>query len=211
MPDPLDPTAQVILDAAESLFARQGFAATTVKQLGARAGVTPALLYYYFRDKDGLYEAVLERILGQLAGAAGERLGTAPSPQQAVRSIVALQAEILTARPDAARLILRELVDHEARHAGPVASAFVTTAFRGLCDAIRAGQAAGHFRRDLRPEHAALSTIAQVVYAFLARPLFLSQRGDGSGLAGPDALREFGAHAADFAVAALAATREPAR
>ena len=41
------PTQDLILDAAERLFARQGFTATTIKQIGRAASVNPALLYYY--------------------------------------------------------------------------------------------------------------------------------------------------------------------
>jgi len=48
------PTRDLILDAAEQLFAAQGFTATTIKQIGRAAGVNSALLYYYFADKDRL-------------------------------------------------------------------------------------------------------------------------------------------------------------
>ena len=63
-----DPTSSQdsILDAAEQLFARQGFTATTVKQIGKEAAVNPALLYYYYDSKETLYRAMLQRILGQL-------------------------------------------------------------------------------------------------------------------------------------------------
>ena len=202
---PNPPTPDAILDAAEHLFARQGFAAASVKQLGAAAGVNPALLYYYFGDKVGLYEAVLERILGRVAAAAVERLEHAPSPAEAVREIVRVQVRVLVERPQAARLLLRELVDHEAEHAVPAAATFVATAFEGLCAAIRAGQARGDFRPDLRPEYAAYSTVAQVAYVVAARPLFTGRLGERSGLVGDDDVRAVGEHAAAFAVAALAA------
>jgi AcrR family transcriptional regulator len=45
------PTQDLILDAAERLFARQGFTATTIKQIGKEAAVNPALLYYYYVSK----------------------------------------------------------------------------------------------------------------------------------------------------------------
>ena len=62
MAEPLISTRDSILDAAEALFARQGFDATTIKDIGTAAGVNAALLYYYFTDKATLYEAVLRRM-----------------------------------------------------------------------------------------------------------------------------------------------------
>lgn len=64
----LDPEArrEQILDAAVACIAEQGFGATT-RELARRAGVTQALLYQYFANKQALTEAVYERIfLGRL-------------------------------------------------------------------------------------------------------------------------------------------------
>ena len=51
---PRKESKEIILDAAEALFASRGFDATTIKQIGTRAKVNPALLYYYFGDKKAL-------------------------------------------------------------------------------------------------------------------------------------------------------------
>lgn len=203
MPPP-DSTRELILDAAEELFARQGYAATTVKQLGAAAGVNPALLYYYFGDKSGVYEAVLRRLLDHIATTASARLEGA-FPEEAVRRVVRVQAQVLTTRPHAARLLLRELVDHEAAHAAPAAAGFVQQAFERLVAAIRAGQACGVFRRDLRPEFAAISTVGQLVYMVAARPIFVPNLGEECGLADDAGVHAFGEHAAEFALSALRA------
>jgi AcrR family transcriptional regulator len=50
-----------ILDAAESLFASHGFAATSLRSITARAGVNLAAVNYHFRSKDDLFAAVLLR------------------------------------------------------------------------------------------------------------------------------------------------------
>jgi AcrR family transcriptional regulator len=47
-------TRQQILDAARELFAEKGFERTTMRAVGERAGVDPALISYWFRSKDGL-------------------------------------------------------------------------------------------------------------------------------------------------------------
>ncbi|HEX6866927.1 MAG TPA: TetR/AcrR family transcriptional regulator [Caulobacteraceae bacterium] len=52
---------QVILDAAEGLFARHGFYGVTIRQVAAEAGVDTALIHYYFGAKRELFDAVFLR------------------------------------------------------------------------------------------------------------------------------------------------------
>ena len=59
-------TKDRILDAAEGLFARQGFSATSLRAITAEAGVNLAAVNYHFGSKDGLLEAVFGRRLGPL-------------------------------------------------------------------------------------------------------------------------------------------------
>ena len=70
-----------ILETAFPLFARQGYAGTTTRELAAAAGVTEPILYRHFPSKEALFEAVFdgaeERILASLAEAAGEARGAA--------------------------------------------------------------------------------------------------------------------------------------
>ncbi len=49
-----------LLVAATRLFARTGYAATSVREIVEAAGVTKPVLYYYFQSKEGLYLAILE-------------------------------------------------------------------------------------------------------------------------------------------------------
>ena len=51
---------QAMLDAARELFAERGFDRTTMRAVGTRAGVHPALIYHYCGDKDGRLAAVVE-------------------------------------------------------------------------------------------------------------------------------------------------------
>lgn len=55
-----------LLDAATELFAQRGVAATPIKTIATHAGVTPALVHYYFRDRDQLLDAVVDERLQPL-------------------------------------------------------------------------------------------------------------------------------------------------
>jgi AcrR family transcriptional regulator len=54
-------TRNVILDAAESLMVREGYAAVTSRRVAALAGVNSALVYYYFETMEGLFIALFRR------------------------------------------------------------------------------------------------------------------------------------------------------
>jgi TetR/AcrR family transcriptional regulator len=49
-----------LLEAATALFAEKGYATTSVREIVARAGVTKPVLYYYFGNKEGLLQAILD-------------------------------------------------------------------------------------------------------------------------------------------------------
>ncbi|MEL1263737.1 TetR/AcrR family transcriptional regulator [Pseudoxanthomonas putridarboris] len=57
-----------LLDAALACFVRQGIAATSLRDIASEAGVTPALVHYYFGDKAQLQQAVVaERLMPVVA------------------------------------------------------------------------------------------------------------------------------------------------
>jgi TetR/AcrR family transcriptional regulator len=69
-----------LLASATELFSRKGYAATTVREIVAQAGVTKPVLYYYFRSKEGIYlDLMREPIRGffEHIGSAIDEEGTA--------------------------------------------------------------------------------------------------------------------------------------
>src|SRR6266540_1172998 len=68
-----------ILAAATRAFARAGFAATSLDDIAAQAGVSRAILYRHFDSKTDLYRAVLDRACTRLADAVGTSDFTAAS------------------------------------------------------------------------------------------------------------------------------------
>ncbi len=51
---------RTLLLAGINLFAEKGYASTSVREIVASAGVTKPVLYYYFRNKEGLFQAILD-------------------------------------------------------------------------------------------------------------------------------------------------------
>ncbi len=194
-----------ILDAAEELFAARGFADTTIKQIGARAGVNPALLYYYYDGKETLYREMLRRLLTGFASGATRGLGDVSDPDEAIRRFTVVQAELVLAHPRFPTLLFREMIDHQARHAEQGVVEAIAGLFKRLCDLVEGGQRSGHFRADVDPRFAAISVISQIAYFALARPAIGIILGHGAGKLPDDVMRSFAQHAGRFSVAALSA------
>jgi AcrR family transcriptional regulator len=122
-----------ILDAATRAFARSGFAATSLDDVAAEAGITRVILYRHFESKAGMYRAVLDRACTRLAAT----VGTGDYGEDAVAALVRAAA----AGPDAFRLLFR----HAAREpefrdqADALAAASAEVARRDLAGQIPAG------------------------------------------------------------------------
>lgn len=200
---PTSATRDAILDAAIRCFASRGYAATTIKDLAAEAQVNSALLYYYFVDKQSLYRETLRHIAERLSENAGRRLDEDMLPDEAIRRFVTQQAEFLIANPHVPRLLLREMLEHTGTQAEDAIVTLIGGVFTTLCDVIRRGQNEGIFRTDMEPRYAAISTVSLVAYFVIARPVVGVALGDGIGGPGEERTREYGRHAAEFAVSAL--------
>jgi AcrR family transcriptional regulator len=202
VPDDEAETAVAILDAAERLFAQQGFAATTIKQLGAAAGVNPALIYYYFGSKEELYRRLLMHLFSTMARRGSERMAAATSPEAAVRALLGVQSEVMREHPSVPRLMAREMADHGAEHAQEGFTQLAATAFARLLAFIQEGQRAGVFRDDLDARFAAISSISLIPYFHIFKPavgILLGGTGDPT----PEQADAYALHAAEFALAAL--------
>lgn len=59
----------LILDAAQVLFARDGFGSTGIRAIAAEVGISEATIYHYFRSKEGIMDAIINRVsAGQMRG-----------------------------------------------------------------------------------------------------------------------------------------------
>lgn len=56
-----------LIKEATSLFAEKGYSATSVREIVERAGVTKPVLYYYFKNKEGMFYAILEEAYADLS------------------------------------------------------------------------------------------------------------------------------------------------
>jgi AcrR family transcriptional regulator len=96
-----------LLRAAATAFARGGFAATSMDDVAAEAGVTRLIVYRHFDSKEELYRAVLEQVADRMRGRFVDGLSQAPRRGFVVDAMLAVARE----NPDGFRL----LTGHAAR------------------------------------------------------------------------------------------------
>src|SRR6202012_355191 len=81
-------TRRNILDVATQEFSAMGLAGARVDAIAERTNTTKRMLYYYFGSKEGLYEAVLEKVYGDIRSLEQELQVSGMSPADGLRSLV---------------------------------------------------------------------------------------------------------------------------
>lgn len=101
---------QSILDAAEKLFLEKGFAATSTTQIAKEVGCNQALVHYYFRTKDNLFNRIFEKKFGDFFQVIFDTNQLAQlSFSQKIRHICESHFDLLNENPKIPMLILNEL------------------------------------------------------------------------------------------------------
>jgi TetR/AcrR family transcriptional regulator len=161
-----------ILAAAEEQFARSGYVATRLDDVAEAMDMTGAALFYYFRDKGALYDAMMENAFAKLAERLGEVLSAQTSIAQRIERAVEVWIDTVVARPSLARLILRHIADseqHPERRIYPASDSFLRMTFALFEHGRRTGEL--NPIHD-HPYHAASAIIGSTIfYASALAPL----------------------------------------
>jgi len=100
---------RALLEAAERVFAEQGFAGATTAAIARSAGVPKANLHYYFATKEGLYRAVIERTLNAWLDAASS-FDASEDPREALSAYISAKMELAREMPLASRIWSAEIM-----------------------------------------------------------------------------------------------------
>jgi len=156
-----------ILEAAEAVFAEEGYDRARLEDVARRVGIRRASLLYHFRDKSSLYAAVTASMGEDLARRFRRALDAGGSPGMRIERTVDEWLDYAAERPALVRIMLRELADGASEHARPFAEQALTV-MNAVRHVIAEGQAAG----SLRPAEG-----LQVLSAVLGASTFLMRFG----------------------------------
>jgi AcrR family transcriptional regulator len=178
------PPREKILDAAEELFARRGFAGVGLSEIAEAVALGKSTLFHHFRSKAQLYAAVVERILGEIEERATRALAAGGSPIARFDRWMDTIIDLLGERPSYSRLLLRSLFEDDelsgALEEERLANERLARVLEGMGNVLREGMANGEIRAASIP-HTLQTLIGIVIYHFasgdfgaelLRRPLF---------------------------------------
>lgn len=109
---PAADSREALLNAALREFAARGYKGATIKHIAAGAGISPALLYHYYRDKKDLFRAVIARLADQLLDTPGLTAGSSDDLASVLGSFVEGYLTIIQ-QPETLALVRLGLQDSE--------------------------------------------------------------------------------------------------
>jgi TetR/AcrR family transcriptional regulator len=160
-----DPEATkiAILKAAEAEFARHGLRGARTEAIAAQMGVTKAMIYYYFKSKEGLYEAVLKQAFSELSHLIAELHLDRLPPERALERFFQVFLAFASRNPHLPRMFCHDGVENQGEY---YKRSGILTLFRTLVAILERGVDAGVFRQ-LNPWHVAIDTIGISVFYFV--------------------------------------------
>ena len=163
-----------ILRAARKVFTENGFAGARMQAIAREAGVNKALLHYYFRSKEKLYQAVLKQILTQVWETIRREMGAGEKAQgieEIIHTVVSAYIRTLKGNPDFPCIML-----HEISSGGkniPVILSELFSTFGDIFSRIMAGVAKSMSEgrlKPMEPVHIVMNLVGMIISTFLAKP-----------------------------------------
>lgn len=192
-----------ILHAAAREFAAQGIAGGRTDAIAREAKVNKALLYYYFKDKETLYGAVLENAFSGLKSNVFEVLDGPLPPREKILAYVGAYFDFIASNQLYPRLMQREMMrarEGESKIIDKLVKAYIQPIFVRVNQVLQEGIAKGEFR-PVKTEHFVPSMVAMIVFYFSSAPMM--QKIIGFNPLSPQRIAERRAAVLDFISAAL--------
>jgi AcrR family transcriptional regulator len=139
-----DERRRQIMDAALSVFAEKGLAATMMSDIAAASDLSYGLIYHYFHDKEELFITLVERALQGTLRLTEDVLARPGSPWERLYDLCTEMVEGARTRPEYFRIMLQAQVSDapsSAIHA--LMSQYGNTIWGNVTTLILQGQAAG--------------------------------------------------------------------
>lgn len=178
-----------LLDAAIARFARDGIAATSLRAIAADAGVTPAMLHYYFGDKAQLKQALIEERLQPTMEPIRERLMRYDEdPAALVGAFVHGIGQAVARHPWLPSLWVREVLCEGGELREVLFDDLLPNMPQILANRFAGAQAAGQLNPRLDPRLLVVSLVGLTMFPVAGAPIW--QRVFDARNIGPEALLE---------------------
>lgn len=146
-----EPQVESILRGAAALFRRNGYDATSLREIGEAVGLSKAGIYHYFSSKEHILEAVAERAITVLFAQLEEALTADSSPIQVLRELVRGRVRTISEEQDIMAVFWQELPTLSDELQEDLRSRL--RAYRGaIRTVVENGIGSGDLRKDVDPQ-----------------------------------------------------------
>jgi TetR/AcrR family transcriptional regulator len=161
-------TEVLILDAARKVFLENGFDGTSMQMIATEAGINKALLHYYYRSKDRLFEAVFIEAFGQMAPNLVKVFMSDMPFEEMIRAFVDAYISALLKFPQIPQFILHELHRNPQRIVELIKSTGINPelVFGKILREMELGNI-----RSMDPRQLMVNMLALCIFPFAARPM----------------------------------------
>jgi TetR/AcrR family transcriptional regulator len=161
-------TRDRILALASTVFYQKGLSGARMQEIADLAGINKAMLHYYFKSKEQLFDTVFQQALGQFLGGIAQVLSGDAPLRTKIEQYVAYTTTALADTPALAAFIVHELQQHPER----LSAQFSDRSLINL-DSFRQQLAAAGPQHQVpnAAEHFFTNMVALCVYPVLAQPL----------------------------------------
>lgn len=161
-------TEVLILDAARKVFLENGFDGTSMQMIASEAGINKALLHYYYRSKDRLFEAVFIEAFGQMAPNLVKVFISDMAFEDKIRAFVDTYITALLEFPQIPQFILHELHRNPQRIVELIKSTGIDPEM--VFGKIHREIELGHIK-SMDPRQLMVNMLALCIFPFAARPM----------------------------------------
>lgn len=165
-------TENTILKVARKQFIQRGFAATRMQEIADEAGINKAMLHYYFRSKEKLYQEIIGLALDATIPKFAAAMEQEGQLMERVEHVVDIYISTLIEQPDIPIFIMHELSQKRERFVEELKRrARYFPAVQSFMVHMMAEMKAGKIR-EISPIHLFLNIMGMTVFPFIAKPVF---------------------------------------
>jgi TetR/AcrR family fatty acid metabolism transcriptional regulator len=137
-----------ILDAAVEVIAENGFFQSPVSKIAARAGVADGTIYLYFKSKDDVLRAAIDRMMQRFYDGVEREFERVKDPREQLEAIGWLHLEAVTMNRSMA-VVMQTEVRQSAKFIAEFSHKHLARYIQMVREIVRRGQEEGVFRREL--------------------------------------------------------------
>jgi len=164
-------TEKIILDTAHKHFVHKGFVATRTQEIADDAGINKAMLHYYFRTKEKLYQEVIRRTLNKVIPRFVDALSGEGSFLERAEYLVDTYIEVISENPEIPLFIISELSQNSALFIGEIKrQPSYFPAIKSFMSQMETEMKEGKIR-EVPSVQLMLNILGMTIFPFIAKPM----------------------------------------